>query len=254
MAGFNPDNYETVDSRIKRFYNDHDDGRIITHMLNGVSSEVAPKVVTFMAEIFCGDTLRATGFALEAYGVGGPVNKTSWLENCETSAIGRALANFNYSGDLRATREEMEKVKRMEKVKDPTEASEEAQKVALGAAAEATQMQDVQLPAKTVKKVFAPEPKNVDGPPPDDQADLNEAADAGFSSAEKPVQLPLKGPVSDPTPKGGEEIGIAQIASLVNQLKDQKERTPWMLRATKCKGSKELKVVFDELKSAVDRQ
>jgi hypothetical protein len=39
-------------------------------------------------------------------------NKTSALENCETSAIGRALANMDMSGNKRTSREEMEKVSR----------------------------------------------------------------------------------------------------------------------------------------------
>ena len=42
------------------------------------------------------------------------VNATSWVENCETSAIGRALANMNIG--VRGTRpsaEEMQKVERM---------------------------------------------------------------------------------------------------------------------------------------------
>jgi hypothetical protein len=43
-------------------------------------------------------------------------NQTSALENCETSAIGRALANAGYSGNKRTTREEMAKVERGQKV------------------------------------------------------------------------------------------------------------------------------------------
>ena len=54
---------------------------------------------------------KATGLAFEIDGAG-MANKTSALENAETSAIGRALANAGYSGDKRATREEMSKVKR----------------------------------------------------------------------------------------------------------------------------------------------
>jgi hypothetical protein len=42
-------------------------------------------------------------------------NKTSALENAETSAIGRALANAGYSGNKRASREEMAKVARDKK-------------------------------------------------------------------------------------------------------------------------------------------
>ena len=41
-------------------------------------------------------------------------NKTSALENCETSAVGRALALAGYSGNKKglASRQEMEKVER----------------------------------------------------------------------------------------------------------------------------------------------
>lgn len=51
----------------------------------------------------------ATGWAREVDGEG-LVNATSALENCETSAIGRALANAGYStSKQRASREEMAK-------------------------------------------------------------------------------------------------------------------------------------------------
>ena len=43
---------------------------------------------------------------------GGFANADAWMENCETSAIGRALANWNYQGNgkKRPSREEMSKV------------------------------------------------------------------------------------------------------------------------------------------------
>jgi hypothetical protein len=56
--------------------------------------------------------LKATGHAFEIDGENGMANKTSALENCETSAIGRALANCGYGGDKRVSREEMAKVER----------------------------------------------------------------------------------------------------------------------------------------------
>ncbi len=54
---------------------------------------------------------QATGMAFEIDGQG-MANKTSALENAETSAIGRALANAGYRGNKRASREEMQKVQR----------------------------------------------------------------------------------------------------------------------------------------------
>jgi hypothetical protein len=49
------------------------------------------------AELWLGTTLVSTGWAEEIVG-NSPVNKTSALENCETSAVGRALANFGFQG------------------------------------------------------------------------------------------------------------------------------------------------------------
>jgi hypothetical protein len=59
------------------------------------------------------DRLIATGYAEEVFG-NSPVNKTSFLENCETSAIGRAISNsrIGHTGE-RASVTEMEKVNRI---------------------------------------------------------------------------------------------------------------------------------------------
>ena len=54
---------------------------------------------------------KASGLAFEIDG-GNGANQTSALENAETSAIGRALANAGYSGNKRTSREEMNKVER----------------------------------------------------------------------------------------------------------------------------------------------
>ena len=55
--------------------------------------------------------LVATGIAQETQGQGGFANTDAWVENCETSAIGRALANWKYQGSKapRPSREEMSK-------------------------------------------------------------------------------------------------------------------------------------------------
>ena len=118
MARFNLADYETVEERIKRFYTDHPDGRIITE--NETLPEYrSEKVWVMKALVFeSGEDVergcpKATGYAFEIDGTG-MANQSSALENCETSAIGRALANAGYSGNKRTTREEMEKVQRFE--------------------------------------------------------------------------------------------------------------------------------------------
>jgi len=114
MAAFNPADYETVEQRLFRAYGDHPEMRVITENLTSaqdrqVSTWVVKAEIWFMDE--SGPFLKATGHAFEIDGVG-MANKTSALENAETSAIGRALANAGYSGNKRASREEMEKVAR----------------------------------------------------------------------------------------------------------------------------------------------
>ena len=121
MANFNLADYETVEERIKRFYTDNPDGRIITKNLTKsadrergqwiVKAEIWLPVIT--ESKFDERFLKAVGHAFEIDGQG-MANKTSALENAETSAIGRALANAGYSGNKRASREEMAKVARAE--------------------------------------------------------------------------------------------------------------------------------------------
>jgi len=118
MARFNLADYETVEERLKRFYTDHPDGRILTE--NETLPEYrAEKIWVIKAIVFLsGEDVergcpKATGYAFEIDGTG-MANQSSALENCETSAIGRALANAGYSGNKRTSREEMEKVARFE--------------------------------------------------------------------------------------------------------------------------------------------
>ena len=107
---FNPDDYEDVATRLKRFKSDHPESRIITHALSDPNLK---DWVVIRAEVyltFDAAAPSASGIAQEHPGSG--ANQTSWWENCETSAIGRALANCGYSGDKRPSREEMEKTER----------------------------------------------------------------------------------------------------------------------------------------------
>jgi hypothetical protein len=73
-------------------------------------------VAVFKCELWLEGEIIATGWAEEVRGQGN-VNKTSHLENCETGAVGRALANAGLSGsdfNKRPSREEMGKVVRMQ--------------------------------------------------------------------------------------------------------------------------------------------
>lgn len=118
MARFSLEDYETVEERIKRFYGDWPDGRILTE------NETIPeyrqeKIWVVRALVFLtGEDVerncpKASGLAYEVDSSSGP-QASSALEVCETSAIGRALANAGYSGNKRASREEMQKVQRFE--------------------------------------------------------------------------------------------------------------------------------------------
>ena len=115
MAHFDLSLYETVAQRLERWWKEFEDGRIITtiHHYDG-------STVIFRAEGYNNeDRLIATGYAEEVFG-NSPVNKTSFLENCETSAIGRAISNsrIGHTGE-RASVSEMEKVNRVNSTARP---------------------------------------------------------------------------------------------------------------------------------------
>lgn len=117
--GFNLDDYEPVAARLDRWLAEtrqghaegrNDQPRVVTEMVSVPGADVC----VIRAELWLGDVLVATGYAEEVRGAGN-VNRTSHVENCETSAVGRALANYGMAGaDMakRPSREEMAKVQR----------------------------------------------------------------------------------------------------------------------------------------------
>jgi len=104
------ENYEEVKDRIPLFYEKFPDGRIITQIFSEDDGHV-----TIIASLFEDEAQQgrnnplATGMAREE--PGGHIS--AYTENCETSAIGRALANKNIYGNVnkasgkRPSKEEM---------------------------------------------------------------------------------------------------------------------------------------------------
>jgi hypothetical protein len=106
---FNLEDYETVEERLVKFWKDHPDGQIHTKVLEHTTARFIVEASIYRTE--ADSRPWTTGLAEETV-QGRGVNATSALENCETSAIGRALANAGYATKgKRASREEMSKVK-----------------------------------------------------------------------------------------------------------------------------------------------
>jgi hypothetical protein len=105
---FNLADYEPVEVRLEKFIKDYPDFRISTELEVIETNRYVVKAYLYKNST---DTIAwATGLAEETVTSRG-VNQTSALENCETSAIGRALANAGYAPKgKRPSREEMTKV------------------------------------------------------------------------------------------------------------------------------------------------
>ena len=112
------EDYEPVQSRFSRFIEWSETQEQFFAVISELLSSPGEDICVMKTTILCDGVVVATGHAEEVRNMGN-VNKTSHVENCETSAIGRALANFpmhNFCGtssDKRPSREEMQKVERM---------------------------------------------------------------------------------------------------------------------------------------------
>jgi hypothetical protein len=118
---FNLSEYETVDSRIHQFYESFKDGRIVTEM---ELIDIEKGHCVFKAYIYK-DSVRtmpdSTGYA-DGFRKDRGVDAQFWINNAETSSIGRALANLGLSAKgKRASAEEMAQVNAVKAVKPKIE-------------------------------------------------------------------------------------------------------------------------------------
>lgn len=115
---FNLEDYETVETRLKRWWasDEAKDARIVT-INHSTEADRAKGIWVIEARLYltAGDQSmnlpKTTGWASEIDG-GQGASQFAALENAETSAIGRCLANYALSGNKRSSREEMAKVQR----------------------------------------------------------------------------------------------------------------------------------------------
>jgi type IV secretory pathway protease TraF len=107
---FDLEAYEPVALRLDRWLKQHPNGIVKTQLL----SQPGADICVFCAELWVDGQCVSTGHAEEVRN-SNMINKTSSMEVCETSAIGRALANAGMAGSdmtKRPSREEMGKSQR----------------------------------------------------------------------------------------------------------------------------------------------
>jgi hypothetical protein len=108
--GFDLSNYEPVANRIQTFWKTYPAGRIITEikLINETEVVVQASVFTDREDA----RPAAVDWAHETRGSSN-INRASFLENCSTSAIGRAVSTLGISSSKnRPSREEMIKATR----------------------------------------------------------------------------------------------------------------------------------------------
>lgn len=199
--------YITVAERIEKFYERYPEGRIITHI---VEHDAERGFILMRAEIYrSADDAHpsATGHAYEMKSEG-YVQRTSYIEVCETSTVGRALAmaGFEVKRGI-ASREEMEKSARL--------AAQEA------AAARERNRRAAPQPAPAAEPARETEPKQ--GRPAteeqkDEILDLLESVRPGDRRSQHKLLVEITGKQSR------DDLTETEALDLIQRLKDE---PPW---------------------------
>lgn len=115
--------YVQVNERVKGFREICPNGRIETEIV-----DLTDGVVTMKSYVYDDEgKLLSTGYAQEKE-VSSFVNKTSYIENCETSAVGRALGwcGIGVDGSMASAEEVANAIINQNKDKDPKEVAKKA--------------------------------------------------------------------------------------------------------------------------------
>ena len=115
--------YIEVNQRVLAFWELYPDGRIVTEKLSDDG-----KRCDFIARVYIGDSLVATGHSFE-FQSAGMVNKTSYVENCETSAVGRALGmlGIGITESIASADEVQAAIEHQERYEEPLDELQQAQ-------------------------------------------------------------------------------------------------------------------------------
>ena len=102
---WNPNDYEMVEVRIRKFLEQHKDGRIVTELIPDEHDWIFKSFIYLDVGEQATLLPKGVGYATEKKG-----SSPFAAEVAETSSIGRGLANMGLHGNKRASREEMRKV------------------------------------------------------------------------------------------------------------------------------------------------
>ena len=119
MAHFNLSEYQTVQERVDLFWSRYSSGRFNLELVS-----ISTEQVVFKAEVYLhkDDLYPATvDFAEERLG-SSPVNKTSFVENCATSALGRAISMLGGEFSPKVKRPSASEMSKVQRLSEPATA------------------------------------------------------------------------------------------------------------------------------------